>query len=66
MGGREVSEGGNTEKCNVPRQCEWCDNGGSITIFHQAPVFCRLRKEIKKFDETCRDWKLIFSTEGAK
>lgn len=56
-----MSEEGNTEKCNAPRICQACDHGGSITIFHGAPVFCRLRKEIKKFDETCRDWKLIFS-----
>jgi hypothetical protein len=56
-----MSQGGNTEKCNAPRICQACDHGGSITIFHGAPVFCRLRKEIKKFDETCRDWKLIFS-----
>jgi hypothetical protein len=45
----------------APRICQACDHGGSINIFHGAPVFCRLHKEIKKFDETCRDWKLIFS-----
>jgi hypothetical protein len=52
-----------TKKCNAPRICEWCDHGGSVTIFHAAPVFCNLRKEIKKYDQTCPDWKLIFSNE---
>lgn len=52
-----------TEKCNAPRICEWCDHGGSVTISHAAPVFCNLRKEIKKYDQTCPDWKLIFSNQ---